>query len=197
MPRITCPSRGDIIWLDFDPQLGHEQAGRRPALVLSHREYNLATGMAIVCPMTSKVENAWPFTVVIGPGSYYTSLMPIFLVRGVREALAEVKGPIVLVANLLTEGYGMRGFTAGEAARRLGAVIGRRIDAVVVNTGRPDTEVLVRYAAEHKEPLEVGDLPEGCGLVLGEFWTRGIARHDRRRLAYAIWSALSTRLLEE
>ncbi|MCC7351010.1 MAG: type II toxin-antitoxin system PemK/MazF family toxin [Phycisphaerales bacterium] len=69
MPRITCPSRGDIIWLDFDPQLGHEQAGRRPALVLSHREYNLATGMAIVCPMTSKVEKAWPFTVVIGPGS--------------------------------------------------------------------------------------------------------------------------------
>lgn len=65
MSRSTCPSRGDIVWLDFDPQLGHEQAGRRPALVLSHREYNLATGMAIVCPMTSKVEKKWPFTVVL------------------------------------------------------------------------------------------------------------------------------------
>lgn len=151
---------------------------------------------AMILPKTAEAIRQFD-AVVIGPGSYYTSLMPIFLVRGVREALAEVKGPIVLVANLLTEGYGMRGFTAGEAARRLGAVIGRCIDAVVVNTGRPDTEVLVRYAAEHKEPLEVGDLPEGCGLVLGEFWTRGIARHDRRRLAYAIWSALSTRLLEE
>lgn len=133
--------------------------------------------------------------VVIGPGSYYTSLMPIFLVRGVRDALAEVRGPIVLVANLLTEGRGMQGFTAGEAARRLGAVIGRPIDTVVFNTGRPGADVLARYAAEHKEPLALGDLPEGCGLVSGEFWTHGIARHDRRRLAYTIWSVLSERLL--
>jgi len=69
MPRTTCPSRGDIVWLDFDPQVGHEQAGRRPALVLSHREYNIKTGLAIVCPMTSKVDKAWPFTVTIAQDS--------------------------------------------------------------------------------------------------------------------------------
>jgi mRNA interferase MazF len=68
-PRISCPSRGDVVWLDFDPQAGHEQAGRRPALVLSHREYNLKTGMAIVCPMTSRTEKPWPFLVQVGPGS--------------------------------------------------------------------------------------------------------------------------------
>ncbi len=134
--------------------------------------------------------------VVIGPGSYFTSLMPIFLVRGVREVLADVRGPILLVSNLLTEGRGMQGFTAGEAARRLGAEIGRPIDVVVFNTGQPPDDVLARYAAEHKEPLALGDLPAGCDLVCGEFWTRGIARHDRRRLAYTIWSVLAARLLE-
>lgn len=65
MPRVSCPARGDIVWLDFDPQVGHEQAGRRPALVLSHREYNLKSGLAIVCPMTSRVNKPWPFLVRI------------------------------------------------------------------------------------------------------------------------------------
>ena len=53
--------------------------------------------------------------VIIGPGSFFTSLMPIFAVKGVREALAQVRGPIVLIANLLTEGQGMSGFTAADA----------------------------------------------------------------------------------
>ena len=55
---------------------------------------------------------------IIGPGSFYTSLMPIFLVRGAAEAIREMSGPIILVANLLTEGRGMWQFTAGEAVRR-------------------------------------------------------------------------------
>jgi uncharacterized cofD-like protein len=132
---------------------------------------------------------------IIGPGSFYTSLMPIFLVRGVREALQGVRGPVVLVANLLTEGRGMRGFTAAEAVSRIADAIGRPIDVVVVNTGQPSPETLARYVAEHKEPLKVGKLPAGTELVEGDFWSRPIARHDRRRLAYALWSVLSHRLL--
>ena len=54
---------------------------------------------------------------VIGPGSFYTSLMPIFLVRGAPEAIQQVKGPVILVTNLLTEGRGMWHFTAAEAVR--------------------------------------------------------------------------------
>jgi len=69
MPRVSCPSRGDVVWLDFDPQVGHKQAGRRPALVLSHREYNLKAGLAIVCPMTSRVEKPWPFLVPVNAQS--------------------------------------------------------------------------------------------------------------------------------
>ena len=63
--------------------------------------------------------------VVIGPGSFYTSLMPIFLVRGAPEAIRSVQGPVVLVTNLLTEGRGMWEFTAGDAVRVLSETIGR------------------------------------------------------------------------
>lgn len=51
-----CPEAGDIIWLDFDPQIGHEQAGRRPAYVLSAKAYNAATRLCILCPVTSKIK---------------------------------------------------------------------------------------------------------------------------------------------
>jgi len=57
--------------------------------------------------------------------------------------------------------------------------------------------VLDRYAQEHKEPLSAGKVPDHCEIVGGEFWTGEIARHDRLRLAYALWSVLSRRLLEE
>jgi len=132
---------------------------------------------------------------IIGPGSFYTSLMPILLVRGAPEAIRRVPGPIVLVTNLLTEGRGMWGFTAGEAVRQMGDVLGRPIDVVVFNTAAPSTETLAKYLAEHKRPLELGDLPDSCEQVKGEFWCGQIARHDRRRLAHAVWAVLSKRLL--
>jgi uncharacterized cofD-like protein len=133
--------------------------------------------------------------VIIGPGSFYTSLMPIFLVRGVAEALATMKGPIVLIANLLTEGRGMVGFTAADAVARIEEASGRKVDVVITNNKWPSPQVLGRYALEHKEPLAPGTLPDHCELVGGEFWTGDIARHDRLRLAYAVWSVLSRRLL--
>ena len=51
------PERGDLIWLDFDPQVGREQAGRRPAIVLSLRRFNEITGFAWVCPITNQSKN--------------------------------------------------------------------------------------------------------------------------------------------
>jgi uncharacterized cofD-like protein len=133
--------------------------------------------------------------VTIGPGSFYTSLMPIFLVRGVADALQHMKGPIILVANLLTEGRGMTGFTAADAVARIEESIHRQVDVVIANMKWPPSKVLGRYALEHKEPLMPGALPDHCELVGGEFWTGDIARHDRLRLAYAVWSVLSRRLL--
>jgi uncharacterized cofD-like protein len=133
--------------------------------------------------------------VVIGPGSFYTSLMPPLLVRGVAEAIAKVNGPVILIANLLTEGRGMSGFTAGEAVRRVSAAIKRPVDVALVNTARPSNAVLAQYQAEHKAPLTVGDVPSDCEVIEGEFWQQDIARHDRRRLSYAVWAVLSRKLL--
>ena len=58
------PDRGDIVWVDFDPQRGHEQAGRRPALTVSPQAYNRKTGLALMCPITSKIKD-YPFEVFI------------------------------------------------------------------------------------------------------------------------------------
>lgn len=58
------PARGDVIWLHFDPQAGYEQAGRRPAVVLSPQAYNEKVGLAIVCPITNQ-RKGYPFEVVL------------------------------------------------------------------------------------------------------------------------------------
>jgi len=63
MPAFV-PERGDIVWLQFNPQSGHEQTGHRPALVLSPREYNKRVGLALFCPITSKVKG-YPFEVAV------------------------------------------------------------------------------------------------------------------------------------
>jgi mRNA interferase MazF len=62
MSEMYVPDRGDIVWLEFNPQAGHEQAGRRPALVLSPKIYNQKVGLALFCPITSKVKG-YPFEV--------------------------------------------------------------------------------------------------------------------------------------
>jgi mRNA interferase MazF len=58
------PERGDLIWINFDPQTGHEQKGRRPAAVLSRSEYNRKSGLVVVCPVTNQVKN-YPFEVAL------------------------------------------------------------------------------------------------------------------------------------
>ncbi len=62
-----APERGDFVWITLDPQAGHEQSGRRPALVLSPKSYNDKVGLAIFCPVTSQVKG-YPFEVVIPAG---------------------------------------------------------------------------------------------------------------------------------
>ena len=66
-PRAYIPQCGDIVWITLNPQAGHEQSGRRPAIVLSPRSYNGKTGLAILCPITSQVKG-YPFEVLIPAG---------------------------------------------------------------------------------------------------------------------------------
>jgi len=61
------PDAADLVWLTFDPQAGHEQAGRRPALVLSPAAYNQKSGLALVCPVTSQIKG-YPFEVPVPAG---------------------------------------------------------------------------------------------------------------------------------
>ena len=61
------PDRGDVIWLEFDPQAGHEQAGKRPAFVLSPKAYNERTGLMLCCPITSKIKG-YTFEVLLPEG---------------------------------------------------------------------------------------------------------------------------------
>jgi len=61
------PRRGDVVWLTFNPQAGHEQAGRRPAVVLSPNAYNAKVGLALLCPITSQVKG-YPFEVIVPQG---------------------------------------------------------------------------------------------------------------------------------
>ena len=68
MVRSYLPDAGDIVWLSFDPQAGHEQAGHRPAVVLSPSAYNAKTSLMICCPMTSQIKN-YPFEVRIAGAS--------------------------------------------------------------------------------------------------------------------------------
>jgi mRNA interferase MazF len=67
MVMASTPSRGDIIWLTFDPSAGHEQAGHRPALVISPKSYNTTLGLCLVCPITSQVKG-YPFEVGLPSG---------------------------------------------------------------------------------------------------------------------------------
>jgi len=61
------PDRGHLVWLTFDPQAGHEQAGTRPALVISPANYNRRVGLALFCPVTAQVKG-YPFEVLLPPG---------------------------------------------------------------------------------------------------------------------------------
>jgi mRNA interferase MazF len=67
MAAIRTPERGDVVWLQFNPQAGSEQAGHRPALVISPKSYNQRVGLALVCPITSRIKG-YPFEVELPRG---------------------------------------------------------------------------------------------------------------------------------
>ena len=68
MSAASAPDRGDLVWLEFTPQTGSEQAGRRSALVISPMAYNVKVGLASFCPVTSRVKG-YPFEVALPKGS--------------------------------------------------------------------------------------------------------------------------------
>ena len=74
MAANYTPDRGDIVWLNFTPQSGHEQSGKRPAVVISPIEYNKIVGMALFCPITSK-KKEYPFEVIIPENEFINGVI--------------------------------------------------------------------------------------------------------------------------
>ena len=89
MPRYV-PKKGDFITLSFDPQAGHEQKGRRPALVLSNDLFNRHTGLAIVCPITN-TDRKFPFHLAVPPGSSLTGFVMVEQVKSIDYAMRGAK----------------------------------------------------------------------------------------------------------
>lgn len=101
--RSYVPDTGDLVWLTFDPQAGHEQGGRHPALILSPREYNAKARMALACPITSQVKG-YPFEVTIPPGGAITGVVLADHIKNLdwhaRKATFEAKAPDGVVSEV-------------------------------------------------------------------------------------------------
>jgi mRNA interferase MazF len=106
------PKRGDLIWLDFTPQAGHEQAGRRPAAVISKSQYNRKVGLLLACPITNQ-RKQYPFEVLLPDGLPITGVMLADQVRSLdwksrravfighlgKEVLAEALGKLSVLID--------------------------------------------------------------------------------------------------
>jgi mRNA interferase MazF len=93
--RDYIPSQGDLIWVDFTPNAGHEQGGRRPGLVLSPQNYNRRVRLALVCPVTSKAKG-FPFEVALPPDSPVVGVVLSDHIRSIdwRQRGAEYAGSV-------------------------------------------------------------------------------------------------------
>ena len=99
------PRRGDVVWLSFDPQAGHEQAGRRPAFVLSPESYNRKTSLLLACPVTSKVKG-YPFEVTLPAGLPVAGVILADQIKSLdwkaRNALFAARTPDSVIEDVLS-----------------------------------------------------------------------------------------------
>ena len=104
--RITAPDRGDIVWLDFSPQTGHEQSGRRPAVVLSPVRYNAKVGLALVCPITSQAKG-YPFEVTLPARTKVVGVILADKVKSIDWRARRAKRAGRLSAEVVTKTLGL------------------------------------------------------------------------------------------
>jgi mRNA interferase MazF len=104
--RGAAPERGDVVWLSFSPQAGCEQAGRRPALVLTPAPFNIRIGLAIACPVTSRVKG-YPFEVPLRDVRDVSGVVLVDQLRSLdwraRRAARAGKAPASVMAEVLAK----------------------------------------------------------------------------------------------
>jgi mRNA interferase MazF len=110
--KNSAPARGDIIWLDFDPQLGREQKGKRPALVLSHLYYNSRSKLALVCPITSK-SKGYPFEVALGAKNKTRGVILCDQIKSIDWEARSVRTIEKISAPNTCRSYGKNSFADG------------------------------------------------------------------------------------
>ncbi len=98
----NVPDTGDVLWVDFGSPVGREQAGRRPALVLSSRDYNAASSVLIVCPITRK-QRDWPFTVAVPPIGLLSGFVLVDQIKVVDPAIRAFNKAGRVPADVLAE----------------------------------------------------------------------------------------------
>lgn len=102
MAVTYVPERGDLVWIAFDPQAGHEQAGRRPGLVITPRAYNLKAGLALICPVTRQIKG-YPFEVALPVGSRIAGVILADQVRSLDLAARHAEMAEKVDQNILCE----------------------------------------------------------------------------------------------
>lgn len=103
---MAAPDRGDFVWIDFDPHAGREQAGRRPALVLSPRAYHQVAPFAVVCPITTTVKG-YPFEVILPAGLPISGAVLVDQVKSIDRRSRRIepagKAPTRVVEEVLAK----------------------------------------------------------------------------------------------
>jgi mRNA interferase MazF len=106
--RDYVPGRGDVVWITLNPQAGHEQAGRRPAVVLSPSAYNEKVGLAVLCPLTSR-EKGYPFEVKIPQGLAVSGVVLADQVKSLDWQVREAEWICTLPPDVVAEILGKLG----------------------------------------------------------------------------------------
>lgn len=123
---------------------------------------------------------------LISPGDLFTSIVPVFLVRGIKEALQEFRGKIIYICNTMTKPGETNEFKVSNFVRTIENYSGKKLDIILCNNARPNENVLSRYLEERCEPV-VFDLDaewEGRRVVAADFLASGeLARHDPVKIA--------------
>ena len=104
MRKMYSPDRGDVVWLNFSPKAGHEQSGRRPAVVVSQKSYNRKVGLGLFCPITSQIKG-YPFEVLIPAGMSISGVVLSDQIKSldwqVRDAQFICKLPVSTMSEVL------------------------------------------------------------------------------------------------
>lgn len=113
VPSVEVPDRGDVMWLTLDPQSGHEQAGRRPVLVLSPASYNGRLGLALICPITSRVKG-YPFEVPLPGGLAVAGVVLADQVKSLDWRTRKAEFSCVAPEDIVAEVVRLIGYLIGD-----------------------------------------------------------------------------------